>query len=141
MDWRESLIMSGEPDYIKVPIWKQECMEALAGNKPYFVGGKQIPGGTMGSWAVQFTRSGEYAITLRKLPSAAPEEWNALKEGEAYIICGKIRESKMIREGATSVTFEFHLEKGPADLECWFAGQRMDGEHSGAYFVEVKYID
>ena len=66
---------------------------------------------------------------------------NALKEGEAYLICGNIRESKMIQEGAISVTFEIHLEKGPADLECWFARQRMDEGPSGAYFVEANYLE
>ncbi|MFC1509783.1 arylsulfatase [Candidatus Omnitrophota bacterium] len=138
MDWGESLIIEGEPDWRKVHLWRQECLAALARHEPYLVGGKPAPGGTMGSWSIEFTRSGSYSLTLRKLHPAAPTAWNTLKPGSAHIKCGSFTADKKITGSVTSVMFEADLNKGPAQLECWFDGQRLDGGLSGAYFVEVK---
>ena len=140
MDWGESLITEGEPDWRTVHLWRQECLATLARQEPYLVGGKQAPGGTMGSWAVELTGSGSYSFTLRKLHPAAPAEWNSLKSGTAHMKCGGFTADKKITEGADSVMFEARLDKGTSELECWFDGQRLDGGLSGAYFVEVERI-
>jgi len=140
MDWRESLVTPGEPNWREVYLWVQDFLAALARGERTF-GGRSIPGGTMGSWAVDIARGGNYRFTLRKLPAAADREWAALGEGEAFVRCGSLRERKRIDPGKTSCSIDAALEKGPADLECWFTGQRPDGvRESGAYFVDAEYL-
>jgi len=139
MDWRSSLVTPGEPDWLRVPLWIQDCLEALALDKPYLVGGRRIPGGTMGSWAVEFTRPGTYAFTLLKLPHSASEDARRLKAGSAHLWCGSERRNQELHGGETAATFEIRAGQGPAFLECWFTGQRYDGGPSGAYYVEVTY--
>ena len=92
----------------------------------------------MGSWAVDITRSGSYSFILSKLHPAAPKTWNTLSAGKAHILCGGFKIDKEIIKGADSVTLQARLDKGAAQLECWFEGQRRDGGLSGAYFVEVE---
>ncbi|MFC1607918.1 arylsulfatase [Candidatus Latescibacterota bacterium] len=142
MDWKVSLISPAEPDWRTVHLWRQDCLAALAENKPYMVRGERCPGGTMGSWAVEFERAGDYRFTLRKVPSSAPQKMRELAPGTAFMQCGDIHRKKRIAGGIIdTVSFDVRLDSGPADLECWFDGQRYDRGLSGAYFVEVEYVE
>ena len=140
MDWGSSMVSPGDPDWRKVPFWKQDCLASLAVGKTYLMDSTPAKQGTMGSWAVEFTRSGRYLMTLRKLPSQALEAANALNDGTAHIVCGNTRYYERIAPGATSVSFELDCTPGTARLECWFTGQREDGNPSGAYFVDVHFL-
>ena len=139
MDWSSSLVIPGEPDWLSVPLWKQDCLRALALDEPYHVNKRRIPGGTMGSWAVHFERPGDYTVTLMKLPPTASDSERRLMKGTAHLLCGLEERESPVAGGETSVSFDLRLEDGPAVLECWFTGQRYDGGPSGAYFVEVAF--
>lgn len=144
MDWGESLLVPGEPDWRIIPLWQQGCLEALAKGEPFLTppqyGSKPIPQGVMGAWRVEFMQSGAYAFTLRKLPPQAPSEWRSLENGTAHLRCGTVNVDVEIDGGMRSVKFDVSVERGAAELECWFTGQRKDGKTSGAYFVEVRYL-
>ncbi|GAG50479.1 unnamed protein product, partial [marine sediment metagenome] len=105
----------------------------------YFIedGGPVEIGPYMGSWPVDVTRAGKYKITLRILPKEAKEKV-VLRRGDAHIICGRTNASKPIPENVGSVTMEVELEKGPAELECWFSNQLPDNKPIGALYVDVE---
>ncbi len=139
MDWRASHIHEGQPEWRSVPIWMQNRLEALAARR-FEWNGKAVRQGTTGSWAVEVARNGSYRFTLRKLPKSASEELNSLDKGEAFLSIGDVQEKKKLVPGDTSAVFEVELKAGETDLECWFTGQRDDGDISGAYFVEVERL-
>ena len=93
----------------------------------------------MGLWAVDITRSGRYKTTLYIFPPEASEKAH-LKPGRAHVLCGKTGADKPIVEGASSVTLEVQLEKGPADLKCWFSGQFLEDNPLGALYVDIEYL-
>jgi arylsulfatase A-like enzyme len=139
-DWKSSIVEPGKLDFGIIPLWRQDCLKALALGEPFKAGGKQIPEGAMGSWAVKIARTGRYSLTLSKLPSSAEKSWLALKEGDAHMQCGNVRKSVKIARGDASVTIEAKLPQGDAEMECWLTGQRNDGKLTGAYFVEIEYL-
>jgi len=140
MDWQQSREDPTEPDWRNAHIWMQRWLAAVARHESFPAGNGFAHEGTMGSWAVNVRRAASYAVTLSKLPRVAPPAWNALRDGEAHVRCRGTHETKTVRAGVDSVTIVARFEQGPADLECWFTGQRDDGERSGAYFTEVKYL-
>jgi len=139
MDWRASLIRDGHPDRHRVPIWLQSRLKLLAAHN-YELNGKSIAQGTTGSWAIEVAKSGTYRFTLRKLPATASDELNSLGKGDANLLCGNIKKKVAVKTGDTSAVIEVELAKGNTDLECWFTGQRDDGDLSGSYFVAAELI-
>jgi arylsulfatase A-like enzyme len=140
MDWRESRVAAGEPNWQQFHLWVQDFMETVARREVY-QGDRERPGGAMGSWALDVKRAGRYRLTLSKLPDTADPAAAALLEGAAFIWYGDERESKAIVPGDTSVTIDIALTGGMMDLDCWFTGQRLDGvAESGAYFVDVEFL-
>jgi hypothetical protein len=138
-DWRPSTVFPNEP-HLKAQIWRQSYIKAVATGELSDPKDKKLPDGATGSWAVEFVNTGTYRFTLRKVPDVAPDELKRLKPGLANIVCGDIKETTAIPDQATSVIFEFKVNKGESHLECWFTGQRQKDDPLGAFFVEVDYL-
>ena len=140
MDWRESRVVPGEPNWQRVLLWVQDFLETLA-RRENVLGGRQGPGGAMGSWALDVKRDGRYRFFLRKLPDTADPAAAALVDGEVFLWCGDLRKTMAIVPGETSVALDISLKRGTVDLDCWFTGQRPDGvAESGAYFVNIEFL-
>lgn len=138
MDWGPSSVTPGEPD-MRVYFWVQDFIAAIVrGDKEYQ--GRPVKQGTMGAWRTNVVRDGRYAVTLRLVPAEAPADLGILKAGDACVRCGGEIHKSPIEAGAAFVRFDLPLTKGPLDLECWFTGQRADGEPNGAYYADVEYL-
>ncbi len=88
-----------------------------------------------GWWAIDVSQRGRYRFTLRHQPPQAAKE---LEAKTARIKVGNREASKTVDTGATSVSFELELDKGPKRLQTWL----KKGETSrGAFFVYVKRLD
>ncbi|GAB4141809.1 MAG: arylsulfatase [Thermogutta sp.] len=89
-----------------------------------------------GFWAVEFSRSGEYRITLRDRP---PYVSHPLAGRRARLVIGDQEWVRDIPPGAQAVEFRVNQAAGPTRVQTFL----MDGdtELRGAYFVEVAYLD
>ena len=85
-----------------------------------------------GYWAIDATKAGKYAITLRRRPAHDPKP---IGEEIARVQIGKLNAEAPIAKGATSVTIEVELDAGPATLQTWFG---EGNKATGAYFVEIE---
>lgn len=86
-----------------------------------------------GWWAIRVAQAGRYRFTLRHQPMSAAKEIQADK---AKLKVGNVERTRPVKEGATAVTFEVELEKGPTRLQTWFDPQAEKSR--GAYYIRVK---
>jgi len=135
--WKESRIAPGAPKWYDARLWLQSGLEDQIRDELSSNPTKQSP---MGTWPVEFARSGTYKLTLSKASESAPDELKSLKQGRAFVLLNQNLVQKEISEGALSVSVQIKAKKGPAELECWFGGQRPHEEPSGAYFVRVEIL-
>ena len=97
-----------------------------------------------GFWAVEITRSGDYAFSLRRWPpevdqpiTVAIDGGKAIAATTARLRVGKVDVTRPISPGATAVTFRINLPAGPAQLQTWLT-DAATGQSRGAYYVSVK---
>ncbi|MEZ5944576.1 MAG: hypothetical protein R3C18_24575 [Planctomycetaceae bacterium] len=90
-----------------------------------------------GSWDVDVTQAGRYAIRLSRFPADAPGPVGAtsvrLRVGEQLV-------EKNIDRTDHSATFELQLPAGHTQLQTWFINTEH-GLERGAYVVEIERID
>ncbi|MDA8634490.1 arylsulfatase [Verrucomicrobiales bacterium] len=114
----------------------------------------------LGFWYLTVEQAGDYSIEIRRWPNEGKVANKAITDPEppgedvpgvqpfrmtpgkavpaktAHIEIGGQKLEKEIPEGASSVTFDVTLEKGPAELSTTFVGP--NGEVTGAFFAYVK---
>jgi len=88
-----------------------------------------------GHWEINVAKAGNYRITLLERPTEADFPINAFK---ATLNVGGKSLSKMIKKGATQVSFELKLKAGRSQLRSTFTGKTA-GER-GAYYASVERI-
>ncbi len=89
-----------------------------------------------GFWAVEFSRSGKYRITLQDRP---PDVSHPIAGRRARLVIGDREWVQDVPSGATFVEFQINQTAGPARLQTFLMGG--DTELRGAYFVEIAYVD
>lgn len=88
-----------------------------------------------GPWAVEVKQNGLYKISLYRW---APYLDKAMEMKSARLQVGDFEVSKALEPDATAASFLVHLEAGPAMLQTWL--ERPNGDQSGAYYVDVEYV-
>lgn len=88
-----------------------------------------------GFWAIEVARGGQYEITLRQQPAAAP---CPIQASTARLTVGGIDVTQPVATGAAAVTFRAELKAGKTRLKTWLT--ERDGDTRGAFYVEVKYL-
>ena len=104
-------------------------------NSPWNQGAiKSMPEGN-GWWAIRVEQAGRYRFTLRHMPQKADK---TLQANRARLKVGAIERSRSVPDGATSVSFEVQLDRGPARLQSWLEN---DNTSRGAFFIHVERLN
>ncbi|MCE9528499.1 MAG: sulfatase-like hydrolase/transferase, partial [Planctomycetales bacterium] len=110
----------------KTPPWNQSGQDGVA--KDPLVNGQ---------WAVEVTRPGRYAFTLRMRPRGVPYK---IPAGKARVKIGDIEAAADIPAVSDSVTITLDLKPtGHVMLQTWL--DKADGKSRGAYYTTVKRLD
>jgi len=88
-----------------------------------------------GPWAVEVQQDGLYEISLYRW---APYLDKVMEMKSARLRVGDFEVSKDLSSEATKARFLVQLNAGPTLLKTWL--ERPNGDESGAYYVDVKYI-
>jgi arylsulfatase A-like enzyme len=89
-----------------------------------------------GPWAVKAKQAGLYEISLYRW---APYLDKPMDMKSARLQIGDHKLSMDLKPGGTHAAFRLELDAGPTMLQTWL--ERPNGDESGAYYVEVRYID
>ena len=88
-----------------------------------------------GTWPVDITRAGKYAVSLYRWPKHLNQ---AMDSTHAKLtVAGKTVEKKL-NKSDTVATFTLDLKKGPASLQTWLTNAK--GQKHTAYFVWVERL-
>ncbi len=132
MDWGASNLVDQGAKY---PPWHQTHLHSiLAGESP-----KRVA--RHGAWQIHFARSGNYRITLSKLPEAAPLAEAQLPAGTAQLTLSKQSYTQAIKPGDREVEFVLHIEDGIHDLETLMQYTDQGIPPHGAFYVRIEYFD
>lgn len=88
-----------------------------------------------GPWAVEVKQDGLYKISLYRW---APYLDKAMEMKSARLRVGGFEVSKDLPPDAAHASFLVKLKAGPSMLQTWL--ERPNGDESGAYYVDVAYV-
>ena len=88
-----------------------------------------------GTWPVEITQAGRYAISLYRWPKHLNKPMDST---HARLKIAGVDVDKKVKAGDVTATFEVDLKKGPASLQTWLTNPK--GQKHTAYFVWVERL-
>ena len=132
-------------EYLEIPVGAEQASPVRLTSFDWYTGGppnqRAIQAAPTeghlvnGFWAIEVMRAGSYRITLRERP---PEADYPIDGRSASLQVGNQRLDRPIPELATSVAFDFNLERGKTTMQSTFTNDKGVGR--GAYFAYVELL-